>query len=385
MKPIPPQITEVTVPECFSPSALGSSGECRLRLVIASLPRTGGPERLVSGPEAAVGTLLHRVLERAGRGTNASPEEIFREEYDRAVGDLRRDPRRAHFAELASTRSLAEWARVKAWVLARAARETGPRTSSGRRGSVEERVEGAEVALESRTLRLRGKADRIRQLGPRLFEVRDFKTGATLDEQGQIKDHIALQLQAYGLLLLERRQGVEVRLVVDDGEDREVAFEADARVAAKGALRRITGTMPPPGPALAEELASPGQRCWGCSARHVCPAYRARAPLWWKEFPRGVERLPNDVWGTVLEVLGADRVDVVLRDDAGRRVRIDGLDARHGIASSFVGRRLWLFGLEATGATRGFDGARFHPRSFHELPRDRMERRAWALEIFHEG
>ena len=85
-----------------------------------------------------------------------------------------------------------------------------------------------------------------------------------------------------------------------------------------------------------------------------------------------------------MEVLGTGRVDVVLRDDAGRRVRIDGLDPRHGITSSQIGKRMWLFGLEATGATRGFDGARFHPRSFHELPRDRMERRAWALQVFIE-
>jgi hypothetical protein len=86
-----------------------------------------------------------------------------------------------------------------------------------------------------------------------------------------------------------------------------------------------------------------------------------------------------------VEVVGESRVDVVLRDDAGRRVRIDGLDPRHGITSTLVGNRIWFFGLEATGATRGFDGTRFHPRSFHELPRDRLERRAWALHVFVEA
>ena len=122
MTPLPPPMTQVTVPDCFSPSALGSSGECRLKLIIASLRRSEWSERLASGPEAAVGTLLHRVLERAGPGASASPEEIFQEEYERAVDEIRRDPRRAHFAELASTKSLAEWTRVKAWVLARAGR-----------------------------------------------------------------------------------------------------------------------------------------------------------------------------------------------------------------------------------------------------------------------
>jgi hypothetical protein len=85
-----------------------------------------------------------------------------------------------------------------------------------------------------------------------------------------------------------------------------------------------------------------------------------------------------------LDVIGEGRVDVVLRDAAGRRVRIDGLDPRHGLTSVLVGKSVWFFGLEATGATRGFDGGRFHPRAFHELPRDRMERRAWALHVFGE-
>jgi RecB family exonuclease len=384
LTPLPPFIVEVTVPDCFSPSALGSSGDCKLKLVIASLARREWRERLASGPEAAVGTLLHRVLERAGQGTTNSPEEIFREEYERATDEIRRDPHRAHFAELAATKSLAEWTRVKAWVLARAARENATSTSRGPRAGGARPALGTEVGLESRALRLRGKADRIRQLGPRMFEVRDFKTGTTLDERGEIKQEIAMQLQAYGLLLLERQRGAEVRLVVDDGEEREVPFDLDARRAAKEVLTGITGSMPPAGLASARELTSPGPSCWGCPIRHVCPAYRANAPGWWKQYPSNVDRLSNDVWGAALEVLGEGRVDLVLRDDAGRRVRIDGLDDRHGIAPSLVGKRIWFFGLEATGATRGFDGARFHPRSFHELPRDRLERRAWALHVFVE-
>jgi hypothetical protein len=246
-------------------------------------------------------------------------------------------------------------------------------------------VTGAEIPLESRSLRLRGKADRIRQLGSRVFEVRDFKTGATLDEEGAIKAEIALQLQAYGLLVLERQQGAQVRLVVDDGVDREIAFDEDARRTARESIERITGPMPPPGAASTGSLAQSGSACWGCPVRHVCSAYRVAAPGWWKEYPRDTDRISNDVWGTVLEVHGSGRVDIVVRDDAGRRVRIDGVDDRHGLSSSSVGVRLWFFGLEASGVSRGFDGARFHPRTFHELPRDRMERRAWALHVFEEG
>jgi RecB family exonuclease len=382
--PLPLPVVEVTVPDCFSPFALGSAGDCRLKLVVASLRRTEWGERLISGPEAAVGTLLHRVLERAGREAGTSPDDIFNEEYQHAVDEIRRDPRRAHFAELASTRSLAEWTRVKAWVLTRAMREETRIGSRGGSAAGLGRLAGAEIGLESVTLRLRGKADRVRQIGSRVFEVRDFKTGMTLDVQGEIKAEIALQLQAYGLMLLERRPRAEVRLVVDDGEEREVPFDAESREKARDVLKGIVDAMPPAGPARADELATPGRSCWGCPIRHVCPAYRAHAAAWWKQYPAGVERLSNDTWGTVLEVLGENRIDVLLRDDAGRRVRVDGLEARHGLTRALVGKRVWFFGLEATGATRGFDGTRFHPRSFHELPRDRLERRAWVLQVFLE-
>lgn len=382
MIPLPPAMTEVMVPDCFSPSALGSSAGCRLKLVVTSIPR-GSQERLAAGPEAAVGTLLHRVLERAGQPDGLSPDDIFQQEYERAVEELRRDPRRAHFAELASTRSLTEWNRTKQWVLARAAQQVSPArpapTTNERGGP---RLTGPEVGFQSTTLRLRGKADRIRKLGPNEFEVRDFKTGVTLDERGDVKVEIALQLWAYGFMLLERRPGSEVRLVVDDGYEREVPFDAAARSHAKRALDILLEAMPQVGPSSAIDLAVPGKGCWGCQVRHVCPTYRDTAPEWWRRYPEGVDRLPNDAWGTVLEVIGDGRVDVVLRDDAGRRIRVDGVDARHGVSSALLGCRIWFFGLEATGATRGFDGGRFHPRSFHELPRDRMERRAWALHVF---
>lgn len=386
MVQLPAAMTEVTVPECFSPSALGPSAGCRLRLLVASARPTGADERLASGPAATVGTLLHRVLERAARGDELSPEDVFEQEYERAVEELRQDPRRAHYAALASTRSLAEWNRTKQWVLERAARQ-GPTTreAGSGNGRGETRVTGPEISLRSHALRLRGSADRVRQIGPRSFEICDFKTGATLDEVGEIKAEIALQLWAYGFMLLEQRPGSEVRLLVDDGLERELPFDDAARQRARSVLDAKLAVMPPPGQSVAGELAAPGKGCWGCPVRHVCPAYRRTAPEWWRRYPEGVDRLSYDVWGTALEVIGDGRVDVVLRDEAGRRVRVDGVDARHGVSSESIGKRMWFFGLEATGATRGFDGGRFHPRSFHELPRDRLEKRAWSLQVFGEN
>ena len=75
-------------------------------------------------------------------------------------------------------------------------------------------------------------------------------------------------------------------------------------------------------------------------------------------------------------------MDVTLEDSAGRRVRIDRLAHRHGITASYVGRVLWLFDLESPVPGRDFKGHRYHPRVFHELPRDRRERRAWGAQVF---
>jgi RecB family exonuclease len=323
------------------------------------------------------------VLECAGQAT-IPPEQIFMNEYTRTVDELRRDPRRAHYAELASTKSLTEWTRLKAWVLGRVQRATATVNTLRRTTVRNQPVTGTEIPLSSAALRLRGKADRIQQLDRGTFEIRDFKTGATLDEEGNIKESIALQLKAYGLLLFERLGTKVVRLIVDDGEERDVPFDIVSRQAANETILRITASMPPAGRISAGQLATAGPACWGCPIRHVCPAYRESAPKWWKTYPASIDRLSSEIWGTVSNVFGDGPVDVVLRDDAGRRVRVDGLDTRHGIDGSLVGQRLWFFGLEATGTTRGFDGTRFHPRSFHELPRDRMERRAWALETFLE-
>jgi hypothetical protein len=217
-----------------------------------------------------------------------------------------------------------------------------------------------------------------------MFEVRDFKTGATVDEDGQIKPEISLQLQAYGLMLLEQHPDAEVRLVVDDGEEREVPFDRERRRSTRETLERFVSSMPPSERTSAIELANPGRACWGCQIRHVCPAYRTKAPSWWKEYPSTIDRLPTDVWGIAVEIRHTPNVEVILRDDAGRRVLISGLSHRHGIDQACVAGRIWFFGLEATGATRSFNGSRFHPRSFHELPRDRLERRAWVPHIYFE-
>lgn len=378
MRSLPRTISEVEVPEFVSPSALGTWGGCRLKLIAAT--RGAVPvERVGAGPEQAIGTFAHRVIEQFEYSAGRSAEEVFEAEYERMRSQLTADPARAHFANLITTKSMEDWARIRSWILSRCARSTRKPTGVGAA-----RRSGAEFRLEHAGLRLRGSADRLRYTSATSLEVRDFKSGAVLGDDGAIKPEIRLQLLAYGLMAQGLNRNVSIRLIVDDGAEHEVSFDADAQQAAKVEIRSIIDTLPAAGRASANTLASPGPGCSGCSIRLACSAYRSTAPVWWREYPRDLAFVPKDVWGTVSAIEnGAEFVRLTMSDDSGRRVKIDRIDRRHGIESD-LGRRLWMFDLESNGQMRDFDGNRMHPRAFHEHPRDRRERRAWRLQVYRE-
>jgi hypothetical protein len=390
VRPLPLALATVHVPRLLSPSALGAPGGCALRLVSSS-PGVH-TERLPSGPEAAAGLLVHRVLECwAHRQGPRDPFELFDAEYARVRAELEKDVTRRHFADLASTKGRQGWTRLRAWVGERC-RQLERRVPIGAAAPVRTAARqgvplGPERPLSSERLRLGGQADRIHQVGAHAYEVRDFKSGTVLDDVGEVKTAIQLQLRAYGLLVLDLDPEASVRLVVDDGDERDITFDATAQARAREEIQDIVARVPPPGATDARSLASPGAGCHGCAIRHVCSAYREAAPLWWRSFPVDVERVPDDIWGTMVEVVpnpGRLSADVLLTDAAGRRVRVDAIDARHSVETVPARSRVWLFALQATGRPRGYDGKRFHPRVFHELPRDAHERRAWTTLVLVE-
>jgi hypothetical protein len=151
------------------------------------------------------------------------------------------------------------------------------------------------------------------------------------------------------------------------------------------AIEGILARMPAAGILQIDRTARPGPGCFRCRVRHICPAYRAAAPRWWAEYPAEIDRIANDTWGSIVEIMHtSDTVRVMLMDDAGRRVRIDGLESRHDVTNGVIFQRVLFFELEASGPARDFNGRRIHPRAFHELARDRRERRAWNAQLFVE-
>src|SRR5262249_52599518 len=114
---LPPRLEVISVPPYFPASGIGYAIGCRLRFVETALPLSEVPDRLPAGPEASIGLLMHKVLERASQVADLSLEEIFDSEYNRTIEEIVRDPKRCHFAKLALTKSRSEWITTKSRIL----------------------------------------------------------------------------------------------------------------------------------------------------------------------------------------------------------------------------------------------------------------------------
>jgi len=176
MSELPSPIEEVTVPETFSPSQLAIARECRLRAVFASLGSS--VPRLPTHPAAERGTVFHRLLERAARGSiprEPTPKEAVRQELHRLLKEaetrLTKDPATAHFAKLADSLPPLDWHNAVQGALFTAERllEAAPLTPrldlpvSTTEPTSFDRLRGpgawAEVRIEASSLRLGGRID----------------------------------------------------------------------------------------------------------------------------------------------------------------------------------------------------------------------------------
>ena len=145
-------------------------------------------------------------------------------------------------------------------------------------------------------------------------------------------------------------------------------------------LKGVLDRLPPDRELEAEPLANPGEACEGCPQRHVCPAYRRRAPDFWRGESR--VRMPLDTWGDVVGVAlrAGGLADVTIRDAAGRIVKVFGL-ASFRLAETLPGDTIWIFGLR-TSDKRGGPELWRHPHNFFEVADDAPFARAWTVQAF---
>jgi RecB family exonuclease len=368
--PLPPILETVKVPAFFPPSSIAAAKTCLLRLVASSGSVNRNVFKLLPGPDAEWGSLVHRALERK------HTYEEFLQDVSARSAELRSNSRTRSYSDLVTAIAPAKITAAKNRI------EQQPRPTgdvAGRRNVVRR---GPEVKLESAELRLRGSADRISVEEDGTVVITDYKTGSAISELGEIKDEYVKQMHAYALMLQEQEGIGPIRLEVDDGEVHIVPSGADILEESRVAIIRATARFQSGAELDAQTLAEPGEACASCDIRITCGAYRSIVKSWWKGPPSG-GRLPMDTAGVVQKLESAPNGQTAwLTDLSGRAVQIVGLDARHGLSEESVGNTVWFCNAAHSSVRRGFNGEPLHPRVFRELPRNRGDRRAWRLETF---
>lgn len=378
---LPAAPTELQVPEYFSPSSLGSSDPCGLKVLASAQENRDSFEWLPLNPSAAIGTLVHRGLELISTGELPDPLKWLDDRLDEPT-DLE-----------APYHCLREAVPERKVLVARQMFDRRASQGSGRSCEAEDattahasgsRLFGSEVWLSSPTLRLKGKADFISRSTDGTIEIVDFKTGGVSGRNGEIKDEYVLQLQAYALMLRERIEGPPLRLVLDNGERAPVPSDDGSLNLARERIEEFTSQFPKSSAVRSDEVARPGPECASCGIRPSCTAYLDAAPVWWIDVPDEIDFEPLDIWGETTRVGEIEiGLTVHLKDQAGRSVKIDRLDPAHGLTRNSAGQEIWLFNLCADNRRRGFKGQRPHPRLFHELPGpDGVGPRAWDISVF---
>ena len=272
MRSLPAPLKTIEVPRHFAVSALGERQQCFAKSAYRPHGSSVGWAPLPSGPWAAKGTLAHRVLEAWTKsGAVTDPASVFAQQFEQLRTELESDPAHSHFAALPDVLGRAEWNSFRAWVLDRCADAVRvlPPTSVASRGKVTtgRSLTGVEVSLSSDSLRLRGRADRIRRTSRNRYEIRDYKTGTVVDDNDEVTADTGLQLEAYGLMLSEADPTAEIALVVDVGREYAVVFDTAAQEIARRKIGAITTRFPAAGEQAMVDVAVPGRDCLGCRIR----------------------------------------------------------------------------------------------------------------------
>jgi hypothetical protein len=399
----PSLLTTIVVPDAFHPSTFARLERCPLSV----LGLHGADERalLVPHPTAFLGTILHHVRREVleGRwGVATGPQQAAAASLAAAVDDVERalssNAATRRLVPLyesvgrrtwkSRTRELDQWA---ASVVAED-RSENPRLLSidpwrPSRGLVGpgRDATGFEKVFANRDLRLCGRPDWTGWSGQRCVDVVEFKSGRTTDVDGQLLAEHVVQVQLYALILEAAFPDALVRPFIERVDRVEVHWGREERALVKDRLRDVSTSLPSGATLDARDLSRPGIHCRSCRLRPICPGYASAAPSWWPEEPGNPRPLPMDVWGEVTSMRSqGEDWEVRLTDAAGRRVRIDGIDRRHGVGALKMGDSAWFFDLEPS-EDLSQQGALVQPRNFHESPPGPRWRPARAARVFLKG
>jgi hypothetical protein len=299
------------------------------------------------------------------------------------------------YADLRSTRNSLAWERFRAALLRSAGvvwstltitsqmDRGAPLRVSQRSAVLPPTLPGVERTLESTSLDLKGRCDRIDRNADGTYLIWDYKTTVELDHLGDVGTEVRAQMELYGLLVSERQPDAQIALrVVEFGKQpTNLTLPTNWHTTRRMWLEQIASRAIRNIPLKARTLATPGPHCFGCRIRHRCELYREAAIAAWSRPDLDIP-WPNDTWGEVLSVepKGEGEVSVLLRDDAGRLVRVSGLSSDSLGEPIRNGVRLYLFSLNSLNLST--TATRHHPTNFFELPSHPRQLRAFALMAF---
>jgi ATP-dependent exoDNAse (exonuclease V) beta subunit len=268
-----------TPPTKLSPSQYGRALACPYQFLLA---KTSEAQVLAgtmsSGGAAAVGTIVHGILERAATtdlSTPAAFETAWQQLLTQQEARLLKDGP-VHLVPLAyRARSYAVTKLLLRWHLA--ARPTPTPAPSGTSLPF-----GPEQRLTDLSGCISGIADLIRP-GTNGPEIVDYKTGPIFqlnaEAEAEIKPAYAQQLQLYAALFHEKTSRWPTRLLLADltGNEHEVSFTESACLQlldeARWLLAQMKSAIAAGSP---ESLAVPGiEQCRFCQVRPLCMPFEA--------------------------------------------------------------------------------------------------------------
>ena len=402
---LPVPLDTVTVPYFLSPSRYNELLVCPLRALARPIMVTGS---LPPTPESLVGLLFHHVRDQVMRGrwgetgdALEAARTVVREaeaQLDECLSGFHQTERMAPIREtVGRTRwnsllyELSQWSST----LAGGSSESRPENlqcamdeaDTDSASSQSEHGDHLEFGPESwvvcNQLRLRGRVDRAADEGG-FIGIYEYKSGTILDDSGELLDNHVLQLRLYALAFHIVSAGRPIELFIEGEGKTPVPWNDEVRDACLEGLQETLRRFPAGSSFRADALAQPGTVCIGCRLRPRCSSYLDRAPAWWHNRPDSPRPLPLDVWGTIRSKLPEDNDSVALEldDAAGRRVRVQGLDAAT-VEHLKPGDTTYFFTLESTEPTI-MHGVRLQPRNFHEyFPNaDHTLRQARQMQVY---
>lgn len=293
----------------LSPSGLITFRECRLHGLWQAAHK---PPILPSSPAARLGSIVHNLLEEAGRGLFAPAHEanLIEARWRELIVETEREMAGSILEKrfLPLEKSIPKFDVIRIRALARAAdlsREISE--NEIRAGEVAVNPYGYELLVKSSDGSIVGRIDRILP-GPEGPVLQDYKSGSILDDQnGDLKPEYTTQLHLYSALYHDET-GVwpgNLQIVPLSGAPHDVSYSRaeclNLLEEARNLLTQVNDYIScyeDDWDAVETMLATPSPTaCRFCTYRPACMSYLSRYEV------DADAQWPPDVWGSFVELV----------------------------------------------------------------------------------